>query len=280
MKVDETLPRTLISSAKKIRKHYKSKKYRIKELFPVHEDIGYKIHFIFSKGYEKIAIEVREKCDIQPHFKSFIDGCHSMRVPIKIYFAVPEKIGEDYTTITHAQREELEKKGIGLLIIKENEIKEDLGTIPCNRKLALDSTHRFPNYKEKVLSLLSNYNKGNCLNALRDLSELVEEATMKLAIKAAKKSIINVDPKKIEEKKLNWDTVINILSLPNYNNTPQTKILDKTVSSSLTSFKDVRNLGDHWKTKKEKEQIEEKYPVSMMQGLDLLRDLNKLIKKS
>src|SRR3990172_2253743 len=229
MKVDETLPRTLISSAKKIRKHYKSKKYRIKELFPVHEDIGYKIHFIFSKGYEKIAIEVREKCDIQPHFKSFIDGCHSMRVTIKIYFAVPEKIGEDYTTITHAQREELEKKGIGLLIIKENEIKEDLGTIPCNRKLALDSTHRFPNY---------------------------------------------------EEKKLNWDTVINILSLPNYNNTPQTKILDKTVSSSLTSFKDVRNLGDHWKTKKEKEQIEEKYPVSMMQGLDLLRDLNKLIKKS
>lgn len=279
MKAEDVLPRSLYSTAKKIRKYFQSKRFKISEVVPVDPDISYKVHFLFKKKYESIAVEVRERCDLQVHFKSFIDNCHSKRAPIKIYFAVPEKIGDDETIITHAQREVMEKNCIGLLIVKENEIKEDLGTVQCNRKISLEPTHKFAAFSERIKNIIVDYNKGNCLNALRDLSEIVEECTMKIANKAIRKSKIVLNSDEIENKTIDWEGVINALYSTHYRGHDQARILDKSLFHALKSFKDLRNLGDHWKTKIEKQKIEEKYPVSMMQGFDVLRDLVKLINK-
>jgi hypothetical protein len=279
MKIEDILPPSLVQTGKRIIKYYKSQKFSISIGEQVNENILYRPTIIAQKKTEKHIIEVRERCDLTGSFEKFLAQCHSERIDYKIFYGVPEKINGEDTLISHTQRELLEKNCIGLKIVKESDIKDDLGTIQCNRKIVLEPRFKFGPYAKKIESIVKEYNKGNCLNALRDLSESVEECTMKIAKKAIKRGKIHIALADIEEKRLDWETVINILSTSDYKGVKQQKILDREISNSLKTFKNSRNLGDHWKTKAEKLKIEEKYPISMMQGFDVLNDLLKILNK-
>lgn len=271
------LPSKLWRTAERLIIHYRNTGYTVTQLASVHEFNTYRPHIICKKKYETIVIELREKCNIEKHFENFIDKSNANRVAIKIYYAVPEYIDGEETFIGHAQRATLIKLGIGLLVVKDDDITEDIGTISCNRRFALEPGSTLGKYSNKINIIIEDYNRGNCLDAVRDLCEEVEGATVQLALKAAKKGKISATTTEINENEFDWAGLIDGLSLKVWKGNEQTQIIkDKKLRNSLHSFRDKRNLSDHHKTPKQLRDLEQQYPEAMLQGIRLLRELIKL----
>jgi len=274
------LPSKLWRTTEKLIKYYRGKGYAITQLASVHEHNGYRPHLICTKKYEKIVIEVREKCVIEKPFENFVDKSQAHRVAIKIYFAVPEYIEEEETVISHAQRAKMTSAGIGLLVVKETEIIEDIGTISCNRRFALEPGTTLGKHAKSVEGAINKYNRGNCLDAVRDLCEEAEGATKDLALKAAKKGKLAVTPQQIIDNEFDWAALITGLSMKVWLGAQQTQIIkDTKFRNALNSFRDKRNLSDHHKTAKQLSDLDQQYPEAMLQGIRLLRELIKLNNK-
>lgn len=274
-----TLDSKLWKAADKIIQLYKKQNFKITFVESIDSEFTYKPHIICSKRYEKIAIEIREKCNVESFFEKFVLGCQAKRIHVKLYFAVPEYINDEETLISHNQKNILEKRGIGLLIIRDKDIKEDLGTIACNRFFAIESGSSVGIHKKNLDQLVKEYNKGKCLSSIRDLSEMVELETFNLATKAAKKKTINLNVLNIQNNKYSWEDIINCLSSKDYKSNPQTRYFTPVFSNSIKEFKDVRNLSDHKKNAKQLKELEEKYPEAMIKGIRLLRELIKMKNK-
>ena len=269
----EILDDKLWATAKVLIKHYTKRGYKITQFHSIDTTYSYKLHLIIKKGYETIGIEIRERCSINSFFEKFILGCQSNKIPIKLYFAVPEKIGDDETIIAHGVHADLKNIGVGLLIIEGNNIIEDVTTISCHRRFALEPGTSLGKHKNRISEIVEEYNSGDCLTAIRNLADEVEDATYDLAAKAAKKGKINITAADIEANRYDWEGIINCLSAPNYGGQPQTKYFDTKLSNSMKSFKDVRNLSGHKKGAKERKQLEQQYLEAMLQGTRLLRTL-------
>jgi hypothetical protein len=280
MKRESSIPPPLMGAAKVLMRHFQKRGYRIYEDQAIDQTYPYKVHLVFKRGYETLAVEMRQKCDIQPPFLRFVQACQANRVPSKVYFAVPELLDEEETGITHAQNQELRRAGIGLMVVGNGTVRMDVGTIACNRRIGLEPGGTLSKHSRRVEEVISDYNLGQCLDAVRDLSEEVEDATTMLCAKAARKGKINITEAEVLAPEFSWEDKINILSADKYRNTPQRRFLDPPLSRDLKSFKDVRNLSDHRKTAKETRKLESQYPDKMLQGIRLLRDLVRLARNA
>lgn len=268
------LPSKLWRTTEKLIKEYRGKGYSIAQLESVHDHNTYRPHLICRKKYETVVIEVREKCVIETPFEKFIDKSQAHRVAIKIYFAVPEYIDDEETVISHAQKAKMALAGIGLLVVKDSEIVEDTGTISCNRRFAIEPGTTLGKHAKAVTAIVDKYNRGNCLDSVRDLCEEVEGATKALALKAARKGKLAVTAQQIVNDEFDWAGLIDGLSIRVWQGQPQTQIItDKKLRNSLSNFRDKRNLSDHHKTAKQKRDLEQQYPEAMLQGIRLLREL-------
>jgi len=268
------LPSKLWRTAERLISYYRDNGYTVVQLQSVHEFNGYRPHIICRKKYETIVFELREKCNVEKPFENFVDKSQANRIAIKIYYAVPEFIDETETSIGHAQRHILKRLGIGLLVVRESDVSEDIGTISCNRRFALEPGTSLGKYTKKIDEIIDDYNHGNCLNAIRDLCEEVEGATVSLALKAAKKTKISATVDEINDNEFDWANLIDGLSMKVWRGTTQTQIIrDKKLRNSLHNFRDKRNLSDHHKTSKQLRDLELQYPEAMLQGIRLLREL-------
>lgn len=278
MKRESMIPSPLGSAAKALKKHFTKKGYSISDGVSIDQSNRYRVHFVFKKGYETIAVEVRHKCDIQSPFLHFVQSCQANRIAVKIFFAVPETVEGEETTISHAQMSALRSAGIGLLVVTDHDIREEIGTVPCNRRVALDPGGSLGKHAKKTDEIMKDYNLGKCLDAIRDLGEEVEDATTILCAKAARKGKLSITQAEVSSPDFTWENKINVLSTDKYKNVSQTRYLDASTSLDLKSFKDTRNMSDHRKTAKEKRKLEAQYPDKILQGVRLLRELVRLTK--
>jgi hypothetical protein len=157
MDLKDILAEDLMLTAKRLINHYKKEKYKVLEAGKI-DEIAYKFHLICQKNYETVAIEIRKSCNIESFHERFIDNCQAKQLPIKIYFAVPDQIDEIdiLIPITHTQR--LRDKGIGLLIVKEDRIIEEIGTVKCNQRISLDPLISLGLYKKDILTIIKRKN--------------------------------------------------------------------------------------------------------------------------
>jgi hypothetical protein len=277
------LDQKLWGTAEKVKELFHGQKFRVEEMKSVNPAKGIRSHLVCKKSYKTIAIDIREKCTVDRHIEEYIKDCHTRRIPVEFYFAVPSilknKEGiEEPNSITITQREFMKELGIGLLILDEKQkIIKDLGTVSCDRRFALPPGTSLGTHKTKIADLIEKYNSGDCLDAVRDLCEEGEDATVMLAIKAAKKGKIVFTEVDIKANLYDWETLINCLSAPSWGATPQIRIItDKKITNSLKSFKDKRNLSDHRKTAIQLRDLEALYPEAMLEGIRLIRKLIQL----
>lgn len=269
----------LWSTAKLLISYYKKRKYTVSQFQSIDDKYTYRLHLILKKKYETIGIEIRERCNIENYLENQINGWHQKRISAKIYFAVPEFIGDVETATTHSQIGELKRLGIGLIIIKENKILVDVDTVGCHRRFAIENGTSLGKYKQRVDKVVNDYNLGDCLSAVKELTEIVEEANIAVAIKAIKKGKINLTLAEIENNDIDWAGIIECLGIRVYKNLPQTQIIDKRLRIDLHDYRDTRNLSAHWKSKKKLAELEEQYPEAIQTGIRLLRRLISLQSK-
>jgi hypothetical protein len=267
-------------SAEEIITHYVDLGYRVSELTSIDETYTYTPHLVCKKSYETIAIDIRERCNVESYFERFVTGCQANRIPVKICFAVPEYIEGNETIFSHAQRSQLINLGIGLMVVSASRIRNDIGTISCDRRFVLPPGSSLGKYKNDIDGIIAKYNSGKCLDAIRDLCEKAEDATVRLALKAAKKKIINATTSEINNSDFDWAGLIDGLSVRVWKGNPQTQIItDKKLRSSLHDFRDKRNLSDHRKTPQQLRDLEQQYPEAILQGIRLLRKLINIYNK-
>ncbi len=275
----DILPDKLWTAAGKVISHYKKLGYRVSEMVNVDEKYRYRFHIVCKKGFDTLAIEVREKCNVESYLENQLNGMYLNKTGVRVYYAVPEIIDEAETQISHAQSAELKRLGIGLIVIRENEISTENGTVGCHRRFAIEIGSSLGKYKQNVEEVVKDYNEDKCLDAVKDLTEIVEEATISLALKAIRKGKINLIKDQIDNNEVDWAGIINCLGAKVYAGIPQTQIIDKRLRLDLDDYRDTRNLSAHWKTKKKLKELEEQYPEAMQTGIRLLRKLVSLYSK-
>lgn len=273
-----TLERKLWLTAERLIKFYDTKSYKIKQLDKVCDSHPYKMHLVCTKGYEVIGIDIRERCNVESYFEKHATSCLASRVGVKLFFALPEYIEGIESMTSSVQRDKLKMLGIGLLIVKENnKIEIDIGTISCDRRFVLPAGSALGIYKNDVSEIIEKYNTGMCLDAIRDLCEKTEDATVRLALKAARLNKIAATTDEINRHDFDWSNIITGLSMRVWRGRNQTQVItDIHFRDSLNEFRSKRNLSDHRKTQKELKQLEEQYPEAMLQGIRLLRGLVRL----
>lgn len=270
------LPSKLWRAAESLISFYENKGFTISQAISIDENYRYRTHIVCRKRYETIAVELRERCNIESPFERFVLGCQANQIPVKIFFAVPSMIDDTETLISHNQRNSIKKTGIGLIIVGD-EISEEIGTISCNRRFVLDPGTSLGKYASKVDKIIQDYNFGNCLEAVKNLTEEAEDATVALVLKAIKLGKLNLTVQEIDDHDIDWAGMINCLAQRVWKGTPQTQIInDRRLKNSLDNFRDKRNLSHHRKTAKQLRELEQQYPEAMHQGIRLLRELVKM----
>ncbi len=267
----------LWGTAEKVMKHYQSTGYKVTQLMRIDDTYRFKPHIVCKKHFETLAIDIRERCNIEKHYEDFVTGCQAKRVAVKIYFAIPEILGDTETVLTLIQRANIKTIGIGLITVSDNKIEIDPDTISCNRRFALEPGTSLGKHTKTIDVLIGKYNLGDCIGAIKSLVEEAEDATFLLATKAIKKGKINATLDEIANHEIDWATIIDGMAAKVWKGSSQTQIItEKKFKQDLHNFRDKRNLTNHRKTAKQLRDLESQYPEAMYEGIRVIRELVRL----
>jgi hypothetical protein len=182
---------------------------------------------------------------------------------------------------------ELERSGIGLIIIDEV-CTVTIERFPKNPALIVshDPTLKFGPYEKKVKACMKKFNSpcsflsdnNQRRDAARDMCEIVEGLTEKLAIYAVKKKHIKLTEKNITDQ--DWAGQINTLRSQDACATEKNPILTEAIKTDLHSFREVRNLLDHpTRTRTQEIDRQQQLVERMMMGSRLIDRLVKIKRK-
>lgn len=141
-----------------------------------------------------------------------------------------------------------------------------------------DPTLKFGDCKVEVNSAIRKFNEIDRKDGLRDMCELVERETEKLAILAVRKGLLRLGEADVQRQ--DWSGQINTLASPNTYNPGNTPLLDSKLKDDLHSFRGARNLIDHKVTSKRAEiKRQRQFQERMMMGPRLIAELVSLKRK-
>jgi hypothetical protein len=174
---------------------------------------------------------------------------------------------------------ELKKDGVGIILVDDKK-SVSIYQKAINHALVVtpEPTLRYGNYKQDVQNAVNKFNMVDRMDGLRDMCELVEELTEKLALKAVSRSYLNIDKPGIEKK--DWSEQINLLASRDAYTSGHQPIVADTLKTDLHSFRGARNLFDHKvRTKREEYKRQRQFAERMMMGPRLVTELVSLIRK-
>ncbi|MFA5164298.1 MAG: hypothetical protein WC481_01870 [Candidatus Omnitrophota bacterium] len=226
---------------------------------------------ICKKGNENIAIEIRNDPVFSEYFEDFVKDCLAERRPVKVYLAMPSILGEEEIALTHSFMSKANGYGVGVFLVHEKEVIEYIKSVKCNMRIGPNDCIISSRGKDKILPIISRFNKGEPIDAIRDITELVENLVDNLAKKASKKR--KVVPRIKEVTDMNFETKINLLSASDWHGKHQKKHFNEDFKSDLKSFKGARNLSHHPRDKVLSKKLEQQLIERMLMGTRLSNDL-------
>lgn len=270
----EILDENLRPVAKVIAEHYKNKKYRILCEKTLREDYSFRPTLICKKGGENVAIEVMREPAFPFYFESFMKDCLVKREDLKIYLAFPYTVGEKEIAFTRSFSLKAKEYGIGILLVKDNRVIEDTKAIKCYMRITMSEFGNIVGSKGQICNILDKFNEGQFVDAIRDITELVEDIVDRLAIKAAKKRKIVPTSQKVDS--LDFEGKINLLSAPQWQGKRQKRYFSEDLKDDLKSFKRARILSHHPRNRKEEKKLEKQSLERMRMGIRLVQEICKI----
>jgi len=184
----------------------------------------------------------------------------------------------DTSTIAARTLHELKRDGVGLSIVApDGTVSETIAPLVPALQVHLDPNLPLGRRKAKVKQLVVQFNSGDRKGALRDLFELTEGETRKLAEEASRKGRLILTTTQVAGA--DWSSHINSLASTNQC-VNQTVILDPKLKDDLHSFRGSRNLIDH-PAPNEREAVkrELQFPERMLMGARLLGEIESVRRK-
>jgi hypothetical protein len=229
---------------------------------------------ILLRGEPTVLVEAQGKFQYHSSLADLGRWLLANRHYAELYIAV----GQDADIPVQALNA-MKRVGVGLLMVDD---AGDVHVAELARSPALlvnpDPTLRFGDRKTQVLAALEKFNRVDRKDGLRDMCELVERETERLAIAAVRKGLLGLPEAAVQQQ--DWSSQINTLASSNAYIAPATPLIDGGLKNDIHSFRGARNLIDHpARTAHLEKKRQRQFAERMAQGPRLIAELVSIRRK-
>jgi hypothetical protein len=267
----EYLSRDLWPTAVALARHFTGRRYTVYAERQIGEAYGFRPTLTCKRSWDLIAVEVSSSPTIEGAIGDFIRTALAIRQELTIYIALPRDRDGEEILLPVSFLDGLRKFGVGLLLVSNDVVEEREKGARCSLRYSVPPGRSLGRYKEQVLEAVKKFNRGDNIDGIRDLTEIVEGGLGELALKASTKRLIIPTPEEIGE--MDFEGRINVLGAPEWRNQPQRRFLDENLKNDLRSFRGARNLGHHPRTKKQQKSLENQLMERTQASIRLLREI-------
>lgn len=277
----EILNKELWPIAKSITDFYRKRgitKFKIEK--SLNDTYRFRPTIFFKKRNGLIVIEVTNKPVFQEYFEGFVKDCLVTRENFEIYMAFPSMIENEEVSFTPCFLSQVKKYGVGIILVDNNNTIIHTKAVKCFLRITPNELVAVIYNKSRILQIVDKFNVGQHIDAIRDITELVEKVVLVLALKAAQKRKIIPCVKEIETK-FDFEGLINLMSAPNWKDNkgqikPQKRYFDENLKNDLKSYKGARNLSHHPRNSREEKILEQQLLERMRMGIRLVQYVCKI----
>lgn len=238
------------------------------------KDAPYRTTLATLDGDPKILIDAQGAFSYHRPLAALASWIHAHRRYAELYVAVAEA-----SEVQVRQLEEMKRDGVGLLLVYDDGAVHQAHPARNPALLVLpDPTLKYGDCRAEVEAAVQKFNHVDRKDGLRDMCELVERETEKVAVAAVRKGLLKMSVTDVHG--MNWATKINALASPNSYAPPATPVLDASGKDDLHSFRGARNLVDHpARGLRAQQRREQQFAERMAQGPRLVSQLVSLRRK-
>ncbi len=270
----EDTPLELRGLAGKVAREFERTSFRMFAERALSDHAPFRTTLMGQKGKERILFEVQTQLRFGTALRDLVVWLRQELEYASLYLATSSEAG-----IPGSLLRELKRHGVGLLLVDED------GTIQTVQQgqifallVPLTPTAPLSQLKKTICKLCERFNDGDRKDALRDLFELVERETDRLAVKAGQKGWVRPSVKVLA--KADWSTKIDILGSAAQATGARSPLLESQLKIDLHSFRGARNLFDHpVRGVRAENRRELQFHERMIQGPRLLSELLRLQRK-
>ena len=268
----EILNRELWPVAKETISFLKKKKFKKilkeKQLSPSYQ---FRPTIIGQKRGNTIVMEIAYKPTFQDYFEDFVKDCIRKREDVKIYMVFPQAVEDNEISYPHSFLAKVKEYGIGIIIVENKKVTIYKDAVKCHMRITRSELGTFTKHRHNIYTIVDKFNEGKFIDAIRDITELVEGEVRKLSLKAARKRKIAAGLREIKRK--SFAELINILSLRQYRSRRQKQYFDINLRDDLLSYKGARNLSHHPRSKREEKKLEAQCVERLRMGCRLTQEV-------
>ncbi len=237
-------------------------------------DCPYRPTFVAEKSGLTVIVEAQGSLTYGKLLKELAVWLAAKRHYAEFYIAIMSN-----STYHAGMLAEMRKDGVGLFTVDENgQLSEELKAKNPALVVNPDPTLNYRSCKHEVAAALSKFNDVNRKDGLRDMCELVERETERLAVRASLRGWIRKTEPEI--RSMSWSDQINMLAASGSYNSGHASLVSSTLKDDLHSFRNARNLVDHQVSGRREDQRRQKqYAERMIQGPRLVAELTALKSK-
>jgi hypothetical protein len=265
------LTQGLWPTAKTIVRYFKKRRYAVEIEALLDASYGYRPTLIFRRKWESTVIEVRSSPSIDGPLNEFVQAALAQRAEVTIYVALPRERNGEEILLPVSFLDSLRKAGVGLLLVEDGKIVEQEKPAKCSLRFSIPTGRSLSKHKEKVTEAVRKFNRGEPVDGLRDLTEIVENSVDDLARRAATRRFLI--PTLPEVETMDLEGKINLLGAPQWHGQNQHRFLEEQLKDDLKSFKGARNLGHHPRSKKKQLELETQLLERTQASIRLLREI-------
>ncbi len=268
----EEAQRAATAVAKYLAKH----KMSVKIESAVRSDAPYRTTLLAAKSGLQVLVEAQGTPNYDRPLRELAVWLAANRIYAEFYLATMSD-----ASLQAGVLGEMDRDGVGLFVVNE-ELAVSVSREAKNPALIVtpDPTLKFGDCRGEVLAAVKEFNEGDRKDGLRDICEIVERETERIAVSAARKGWLctGIDGGRISQ--MNWENQINMLSSSNSYNAGRSPILHHDLKDDLRSFKGARHLVDHKvMNKRDEAKRQRQYAERMMMGPRLVAELVSLKRK-
>jgi hypothetical protein len=254
--------------ARAVAKHFKKAKGKPRVEVPAWDGAPYRTTLLFANGQLQVLVDCQDGPSYTTGLKELAVQLAANRQYAELYVAT-----RDEAVLSGGMLQALRKDGVGLLLVAESGAVSVHSTA---RNAALvvspDPTLTLGDRKQDVQAALKKFNDVDRKDGLRDMCEMVEGETKRLALRASRMGVVTVTEQAIEG--MDWSSRINCLASTKSYRAGQQVLIDDKLKNDFHSFRGARNLLDHpVRGKRQEAKREKQFTERMVQGPRLLAEL-------
>lgn len=253
-----------------IETHYRSQGYTVSKDHALWDGAP-RLAYRARRGSEDLLLEMRRKPDLPHYLEPFLREAINREEPVGLCVVVAARGNDDQEPTGLSLRNLQRMRELGVGLIEFGPTGPHVVERPVSFSLRVAVPARLRRYTE-IIDIARKFNRGDALDALRDLVVHVEQLVLEVTDRAARRGVVNITPP--EAANLDLSNVIDMLATPTYRGRPQHRIITPDQRADLHSFRTARNMAQHApRTRAERARLDRQLKERMVTGFRLCEEL-------